>query len=166
MNTKAELPKAKRGRTNLEVIHFFESGRQEHWLSEIGKSDWSAGELLYGLLKDGTFYEFVGEGSEVLLLVDGDALVSYCTYARQDDIQPTDLTPWVGFVYTFPPYRGHRYVGLLFSEADRLARKEHVHEIYISTNHTGLYEKYGCTFKMLAKDWEGAWSRIYVRKVE
>lgn len=150
----------------MEVIHYFESDRQEHWLSQIGKSDWSAGGLLYALLKDGTFFEFVGEGSEVLLLVDGDALISYCTYAKTDDIQPTDLTPWVGFVYTFPQYRGHRFVGLLFEEADRLARKEHVQEIFISTNHTGLYEKYGCTFKMLAKDWEGAWSRIYVRKVQ
>ena len=150
----------------MEVIHYFDSDRQEHWLSEIGKSDWSAGELLGRMLAEGTFYDFVGEGSEVLLLVDGDTLISYCTYARQDDIQPTELTPWVGFVYTFPQYRGRRYVGLLLEQADRLARQAHVREIYISTNHIGLYEKYGCTFKMTAKDWEGAWSRIYVRKVE
>ncbi len=148
----------------MKVINYFESGDPAHWLAEIGKSDWGAGELLYRLLEEGTFFDFVGEGSKVLLLVDGDALLSYCTYAKQDDIQPTDLTPWVGFVYTFPQYRGHRYVGLLLAEADRLAREENVSEFYISTNHIGLYEKYGCTFKMLAKDWEGAWSRIYARK--
>lgn len=150
----------------MKVIRYFESDRQAHWLEQIGKSDWDAGELLYRMLGEGTFFDFVGEGSEVLLLVDGDTLISYCTYAKRDDIQPTELTPWVGFVYTFPAYRGHRYVGLLFDEADRLAREAHVSEIYISTNHTGLYEKYGCTFKTTAKDWEGAWSRIYVRKVE
>ncbi len=32
----------------------------------------------------------------MLLLTDGDELVSYCTYAKKDDIQPTDLTPWMG----------------------------------------------------------------------
>ena len=102
----------------------------------------------------------------MLLLVDGDALVSYCTYAKRDDIPSTDLTPWVGFVYTFPAYRGHRYVGRLFEEADRLAREEHVTQLYVSTNHTGLYEKYGCTFLTEMKDREGVWSRIYVRKTE
>lgn len=149
----------------MEVINYFDSDRQAHWLRELGKSDWDAGGLLYGLVKDGEFFNFVGEGSKLLLLVDGDALISYCTFAKMDDIRPTELTPWVGFVYTFPAYRGHRYVGRLFEEADRLAAQSHIPALYISTNHTGLYEKYGCTFLKLAKDWEGAWSRIYVRKV-
>lgn len=29
--------------------------------------------------------------SDVLLLVDGDKLISFCTFAEKDDIQPTDL---------------------------------------------------------------------------
>lgn len=149
----------------MNVIDYFESDRRDYWLGEIGKSDWDAGEYLYRLLKDGAFFDFAGEGSRVLLLTDGDALVSYCTYAKKDDIPQTDLTPWVGFVYTFPAYRGRRCVGLLFEEADRLARQAHVSELYVSTNHVGLYEKYGCTFKMFATDFEGRQSRIYVRKV-
>ena len=102
----------------------------------------------------------------MLLLVQGDTLISYCTFAKMDDIQPTDLSPWVGFVYTFPAYRGRRCVGLLFAEADRLARRAHISEVYVSTNHIGLYEKYGCTFLKTAKDLEGEWSRIYVRRVQ
>lgn len=47
----------------------------------------------------------MGEKSRVMLLVDGDDLISFCTYAEKDDIQPTELTPWIGFVYTFPQYR-------------------------------------------------------------
>lgn len=150
----------------MEVINFFESDKQEHWLAQIAESDWSAGDLLYRFLRDGTFFDAVGDGSKMLLLVDGDALISYCTYAKLDDIRPTELSPWIGFVYTFPAYRGHRYVGLLLEHADRLAKEEQVSEMYISTNHIGLYEKYGCAFKTLALDWEGEWSRIYVRKVK
>ena len=149
----------------MEVIRFFESDRQGHWLSEIGKSDWSAGGLLYGWLKNGAFFDAVGEGSDVLLLVEGDTLISYCTFAKKDDIPDTDLSPWVGFVYTFPAYRGHRYVGLLFAEADRLAKRAQVEKLYVSTNHVGLYEKYGCTFVTQMKDTEGVWSRIYVREI-
>ncbi len=150
----------------MEVIHFFDNDRQNHWLEEIKKSDWSAGAFLYELISNGTFFEAVGEGSKVLLLIDGDELISFCTYAKKDDIQPTELTPWIGFVYTFPEHRGHRYMGLLFEEVERLAKEERIPEVYISTNHIGLYEKYGCEYKTQMKDMNGELSRVYVKKIE
>ncbi len=150
----------------MKVIDYFESGQQEHWLREIGKCDWGAGAFLRELLSRGTFFEAVGEGSRVLLLTEGEELISFCTYARWDDIQPTELTPWMGFVYTFPQHRGHRYVGLLFQEIERLARQEGVAEVYISTNHTGLYEKYGCEYRTQLRDMDGELSRVYVKKID
>ena len=150
----------------MNVINFFESDRKEHWLQEIAKSDWGAGAFLHELLSKGTFFDTVGEGSRVLLLTDGDELISYCTYAQKDDIQPTELTPWMGFVYTFPKHRGHRYVGLLFEEIERLAKQEHITKVYISTNHIGLYEKYGGEYLTQMKDMNGEASRVYVKSIE
>ena len=149
----------------MEVINYFESDRQNHWLEEIKRSDWGAGAFLYELISNGTFFEAVGEGSKVLLLTDHDELISFCTYAQKDDIQPTELAPWMGFVYTFPEHRGHRYAGLLFEEIERLAKEENISEVYISTNHTGLYEKYGCEYKTQMNDMDGEPSRIYVKKI-
>ncbi len=150
----------------MEVINFFDNNRQNHWLEEIKKSDWGAGAFLHELISNGTFFETVGEGSKVLLLIDGDELISFCTYAQKDDIQPTELTPWIGFVYTFPEHRGHRYMGLLFEEIERLAKEEHIREVYISTNHIGLYEKYGCEYRTQMNDMNGELSRVYVKKIE
>ena len=150
----------------MKVINYFDSDRQSHWLNEIKKGDWGAAGFLYELLSKGTFHDTVGDTSKVLLLTDGDSLVSFCTYAEKDDIQPTDLTPWMGFVYTFPEYRGHHYVELLMEEIERLARKDGVSEVYISTNHIGLYEKYGCEYKEEMKDMEGELSRVYVKKIQ
>ena len=79
----------------MQVIDYFESDRQEHWLAAIGAADWGAGAFLCELLSRGTFFDAVGEGSRVLLLTEGDELISFCTYAKWDDIQPTDLTPGV-----------------------------------------------------------------------
>lgn len=154
------------GRTALKVISFFESDRQAHWLGEIRRCDWEAGAYLHSLLSKGSFFETVGEGSRVLLLTDGDELISFCTYAKCDDIQPTELTPWMGFVYTFPEHRGHRYVGLLFEAVEHLAKEEQVPEVYISTNHVGYYEKYGCEFRTQMNDIEGNPSRVYAKKIE
>ena len=150
----------------MKVINFFDDDRQAHWLEEIKRSDWDAGAFLHKLISNGTFFEAVGEGSKVLLLIDGDELISFCTYAQKDDIQPTELTPWMGFVYTFPEHRGHRYMGLLLEEIERLAKEEHISEVYISTNHIGLYEKYGCEYRTQMSDMDGELSRIYVKKIE
>lgn len=149
----------------MDVISFYESDRREHWLEEIGRCDWSAGAFLYKLLSEGTFFDAVGEGSKVLLLTDGDELISFCTYARKDDIQPTELTPWMGFVYTFPEHRGHRHMGRLFEKVEQLAKEEQYSEVYISTNHVGLYEKYGCEYQTQMEDIEGKPSRVYVKRI-
>lgn len=149
----------------MEIIHFHDSDRQAHWLQEIKLSDWGPGALLYRLLSEDKFFEAVGMGSKVLMLTDGDELISYCTYARWDDIQPSELTPWMGFFYTFPEHRGHRYGGLLMAEVERLAMAEGVAMVYISTNHVGLYEKYGCEFVTMMNDMEGIPSRVYVKNV-
>lgn len=145
----------------MQVIDYFDCDNQGYWLCQIGKSDWSAGKYLYELLSENKFKTVVGENSKVLMLTDENKLISFCTYAEKDDIQPTELTPWMGFVYTFPEYRGHRYVGLLFQAVERLAKVEKVQDIYISTNHVGLYEKYGCEFYQMMKDVNGESSRVY-----
>ena len=150
----------------MKIISYYESGRREYWLGEIGRCEWSGGIFLHELLSTGIFFDTVGKTSKVLLLTDGDELISFCTYAEKDDIQPTELTPWIGFVYTFPEHRGHRYMGLLFEEIGRLAKEENVRKIYISTDRTGLYEKYGCEYMSEMTDTGGHPSRVYVKKVD
>ena len=90
----------------MEIIEFFSSDQHEHWIAQIKKSNWNAGDFLAYLLEEGKLKDTVGKTALVLMLVDEDKLISFCTFAPLDDIQPTDLSPWIGFVYTFPEYRG------------------------------------------------------------
>lgn len=57
-------------------------------------------------------------------------------------------------------------MGLLFKEVERLAKADHIPEVYISTNHTGLYEKYGCEYKTQMNDMNGEVSRVYVKRIK
>ena len=139
----------------------YASDNQEHWLNEIKRSDWNAGQFLYELLRDNRLKELCGESTKVLLLTDGDALVSFCTYAEQDDIRDTELTPWVGFIYTFQEYRGKRHMGKLLNRAYEMAKDDGHKHIYISTGETGLYEKYGYSFWKKMEDMHGEDSRVY-----
>lgn len=149
----------------LRIIEYFSCDEQSKWLNEIQKSDWSAGQYLYELLRDHRLKELCGESTKVLMLADGEQLVSFCTYAEQDDVREPSLTPWVGFVYTFPAFRGNRYMGQLLDHAEELACGEGHRTIYISTGHTGLYEKYGYSFWKTMKDVNGEDSRVYRKMI-
>ena len=147
----------------MKVIDYFESDDQEYWLSKIKESDWDAGQYLYGLLKDHGLKALVGPRVRVLLLTEGEQLISFCTLADKDDIQPTAPGPWVGWMYTFSAHRGHRYAGLLLRHAESTARADGADAVYISTNHDGLYEKYGYEFMQVMKDIDGQDSRVYIK---
>ena len=93
----------------MKIIDYFRAEDPSHWLEEMEKSDWDVGKYLSDLLLNDSLKESVGENTRVLLLTEGETLISFCTLAPMDDIQPTDLTPWIGFVYTFPAFRGQGY---------------------------------------------------------
>lgn len=148
----------------MEIINYFESDARGHWLAEIKKSDWRASSTLVGFLENGTFFENLGDGV-LLLLTDGDKLVSFVTFAQRDCIDDKSLSPWIGFVYTFPEYRGHRYAGRIIARCEALAKEHDVKNIYICTDHIGLYEKYGYTYMENRVDIYGDDSRIYVKRI-
>ena len=149
----------------MEIIRYSESGQQAHWLAQIARCDWRAGQYLHQLLRENTFFDTVGDISDVLLLTDGDALIAFCTFAQRDEIQPTNLMPWIGFVYTFPQYRGHRYAGLLFDKAAQIAAEQGFPAVYVSTDHIGLYEQFGFTYLTQMRTIYGETARVYVRKI-
>ena len=148
----------------MKVIEYFNAENKELWLSKIAASDWGAGQYLAYLIKENKLFDLIGK-AKVLMLIDDENLVSFCTLAEKDDVQPTELTPWIGWIYTFPAYRGNRLAGELLSNAEELAKQDGATHTYISTNHIGLYEKYGYEFFTMAKDVEGEDTRVYRKKL-
>ena len=85
----------------MEIIDFYSSPKREYWLNKIRLCDWRAGAYLCQLIDNEQFYSVLGESSRLLLLTEGDKLLSFCTLTERDQVD-TELTPWIGFVYTFP----------------------------------------------------------------
>lgn len=138
---------------------------EEKRLAFAGKMkscDWDAGQWLGNILEDNAVEKNFGEGSEVLLLTENGELTSFCTYAAQDEIDDLSLTPWAGFVYTFPEHRGHRYAGLLLDCAKETARKNGYRKLYVSSEEKGLYEKYGFTYMTDMPSVHGYTTQVFV----
>ena len=147
----------------MQVIKYYQAENQAHWLEEIGKGDWSAAELLHDWLKSGQLKKICGSTAEVYLLTDDDKLVSFATLAPQDEIDAPELTPWIGFVYTFPAYRGKRNSGKLINHICDVLKLSQTKKVYISSDEIGLYEKYGFTFWRTMTNREGKPTRVYVK---
>lgn len=151
----------------MNTLDFYSlpASERAYWLEEIGKSDWEAGKLLYKLIGNDELKKLCGEDTKVLLLTEGKALIAFCTYARQDEIDDPSMTPWTGFVYTFPEFRGKRRMGKLIEHTYALAKEEGFERMYISTGETGLYEKYGYSYLKQMKSIYGWDCRVYFKDI-
>ncbi|MBQ2952119.1 MAG: GNAT family N-acetyltransferase [Clostridia bacterium] len=149
----------------MRIIDYFQDARQSHWLEQIRGVEWRAARLLETLLTEGTFHEVLGRGT-LYLLADGDVLASFLTLAERDCIDDPALTPWIGFVHTAPEYRGRRCAGRLIDHAVRVAGEQGAPQVYICTDHEGLYEKYGFVYLENRVSIYGEDSRVLVRRTQ
>lgn len=151
----------------LEILEYFSlsPARQRYWVEEIRQGDWRAAPYLAGQLQEGTFQGRYGPGGRVFLLTEGGNLLSFCTLVRRDEIPVPGLTPWIGFVYTFPAFRGHRYSETLIDHVCKVAAQDGYTAVYISSDEVGLYEKYGFTFLGYMSNDEGHETQVFSRRV-
>ncbi len=146
---------------SMEIKEISELENKSCWISKIKDADWRGAKYLVQLLESGNFYAHCGNTSKLFLLIDNLDLISFCTYAEKDEIPDTNLTPWIGFVYTFPQFRGKRKIGILMEHIYLLAKNEGFKNLYISTDQPGLYEKFGFTFKEKLKNRWGGDTLVY-----
>ena len=148
----------------MKIIEFFESDEstRRRLLQALRQCDLGAAKFLLRLLEEGTFAENLGGKGRLFFLQDGEAVVSFLTLTAKDCIAAPDMTPWIGFVFTFPEYRGRGNIGILLDHARKCAALDGVPFVFLATNYLGLYEKYGFTYWGNRMDIHGEDSRIYV----
>ncbi len=149
----------------MKILDLQNINEQKQWIGKIRVCDWGAAKFLADLLDKNTFHTLLGNGS-LLIMADGEKLAAFCTLTQKDCINDETLFPWIGFVFTSPEYRGNRYSGKLVEYACNKAREQGFENVYIATDHIGLYEKYGFTYTESLTDIYGEESRIYCRKLK
>ena len=73
-----------------------------------------------------------------------------------------DLTPNVCAVYVEEDCRCQGIAGFMLEEVCRDMAELGYETLYLLTDHTGFYERYGWEFYCIAEDSEGNQSRMYV----
>lgn len=80
------------------------------------------------------------------LALDGGRIAGGLGIIENDFHPRRDLAPNVCAVYTEPEYRGRGIAGQLLQLACREAQSEGIGALYLLTDHTGFYERYGWKF--------------------
>ena len=149
----------------MHIVDFSKIANKNHWISEIQKCNWSSAKLLSKLLIENKFYEFLGYGT-LYLLIEDNYLISFGTLTQKDCIEDDSMFPWIGYIYTQPQYRGHRYSQMIINKMLADATENGYLRVYLASEHIGLYEKYGFTYLENRIDIWGDINRIYVQNLE
>ena len=99
------------------------------------------------------------------LCLDGDRIAGGLGVVENDFHDRKDLTPNVCAVYTEEAYRRRGIAGRLLDMAVEDMRRRGVSPLYLLTDHTGFYERYGWEFYCMARgDGEAEDSRMYIHR--
>ena len=99
------------------------------------------------------------------LCLDGERIVGGLGVIENDFHDRKDLSPNVCAVYTEEEYRGRGIAGTLLDIAVEDLRSRGISPVYLLTNHSGFYERYGWEFLCMARgDGEAELSRMYVHR--
>ena len=99
------------------------------------------------------------------LCLDGERIIGGLGVIDNDFHDRKDLSPNVCAVYTEEEYRCQGIAGKLLNMVVEDMRSKEITPLYLVTNHTGFYERYGWEFLcMVQGDGEPEMSRMYIHK--
>ncbi|WP_294854426.1 GNAT family N-acetyltransferase [uncultured Gemmiger sp.] len=99
------------------------------------------------------------------LCLDGDKIVGGMGVIENDFHDRKDLTPNVCAVYTEEACRGKGIAGQLLTIVVDDMKSKGITPIYLVTDHTNFYERYGWEFLcMVQGDGEDSMSRMYIHR--
>jgi len=97
------------------------------------------------------------------LCLDGSRIIAGMGVIENDFHDRKDLSPNVCAVYTEEEYRWQGIAGKLLNMVVEDMRSKKITPLYLVTNHTGFYERYGWEFLCLVQgDGEAEMSRMYI----
>ena len=99
------------------------------------------------------------------LVLDGDKIVSGMGVIENDFHDRKELSPNVCAVFTEEEYRCRGISGDLLNMVVEVLKSKGITPVYLVTDHTGFYERYGWEFYCMAQgDGEPEMTRLYIHR--
>ena len=101
---------------------------------------WAAGRLLTDRMRANDFSDW----ERVIVASDGGTVVGFSAFEKKGRVPPEyDFSPFINLVFVDEKYRGNRISEKMIRYALSYAAGLGFKEVYLKSEHRGLYEKYG-----------------------
>ena len=98
------------------------------------------------------------------LCIEGERLIGGLGVIENDFHTRSDLTPNVCAVYVEEEYRYRGIAGRLLETVVDDMRSHGISPLYLITDHTGFYERYGWKFYCMVQENSGEMTRMYIHR--
>ena len=135
-----------------------------HWVpvSHYGDAcSWDACARMATFMREGAFTDW-----ERVFVAEKDGnYMGFCALVKPQAFPGVQYGPLLKWVYVSEAYRGKRLSQALIEAACRYTAEIGYHQIYLTTWHTGLYEKYGFVKLCDKQVRDGYYEGIYVKQL-
>ena len=101
----------------------------------------------------------------LIIAEEWNQIKGFCTFTKEDWIPDCPYSPFIGFVFVDEEFRGQRLSEKMIHEAEKYAKALSYAQVYIVSDHQGLYEKYWYTKCDVKTDEFGRSETIFVKEI-
>ena len=100
---------------------------------------WIAGGHFALLLRENRFTDW----EAAFAAVEDEKIVGYCTFLKEDYYPENRYSPWISSMFVDEHFRGKGIAGRLIAAAEAYAKANGFDTVYIPSDMSGFYERYG-----------------------
>lgn len=141
------------------------NNKNEYWEKTIKLADncsWRVGPNLAQKMRENYFNGW----ERVIVAIADSQVVAFCTFTETDYFPENRYSPWIGFVFVDEKYRGNRISEKMIKRVMEYATGLGFDNVYISTDHDNLYEKYGFKQIDFLVNYEGTKDKVLVHSTK
>lgn len=123
---------------------------------------WDACARMAAFMREDRFTDW----ERIIVAEENGAFMGFCALIKPQAFPGTEYNPLIKWLFVSEEYRGHRLSQKLLETAEKYAKELGYDQVYLTTWHNGLYEKYGFV-KLCDKEVrDGYFEGIYKKKME
>ncbi|MDD6051921.1 MAG: GNAT family N-acetyltransferase [Clostridiales bacterium] len=103
------------------------------------RCSWAAGPHVAEMLRENRFTGW----ETAFAAMQGEEIIGYCTFLRTDYYPENRYWPWISSIFVGEAARGQGVCGLLLDAAIAYAKAQGFGTVYVPSDMTGFYERYG-----------------------
>ena len=122
---------------------------------------WTAGKHLASMMRDNAFDEW----ESVFAATTEDEIIGFCTFLKTDYYPENRYSPWISTIFVDEKYRGKRISERMINKVIGYAKEQNFSKVYIPSDITGFYEKYGFQKIDELQNYGGDIDNIFAREI-